>query len=110
MTGLERTLEQLREVMERDYIGIIKKRLDDVYRTSSPPGTNVRGDKVERENRIAFIVRVVVLLGFSRSSQICPDSSQRPGHIILTFGTFNAGYGCKPDNHSTLHGRTSANG
>lgn len=41
--------------MERDYVGVIKKKLDDVYRVAgtSAPG---RGDKVERENRQAFIV------------------------------------------------------
>jgi hypothetical protein len=64
LTGLERTLEQLREVMERDYIGVIKKRLDDVYRPAGTSGTNVRGDKIERENRAAFIVRAK-LSGFS---------------------------------------------
>ncbi|KAJ7632374.1 COG4 transport protein-domain-containing protein [Roridomyces roridus] len=31
---LEKTLEQLREVMDRDYVAVIKRKLDDVYRTS----------------------------------------------------------------------------
>lgn len=51
-----RMLEQLREVVEKDYIGIIKKKLDDVYRTSNP---NTRADKIERENRMSFIVRII---------------------------------------------------
>lgn len=53
---VQRGLEQLREIVEKDYIGIIKKKLDDVYRNAVAPGSNVRADKVERENRISFIV------------------------------------------------------
>ncbi|KAF9459574.1 COG4 transport protein-domain-containing protein [Collybia nuda] len=56
LNSLERMLEHLHEIMEHDYIGIIKKRLDDVYRTSGPSGTSVRADKVERENRNAFLI------------------------------------------------------
>lgn len=56
---VQRTLEQLREVVEKDYIGIIRKKLDDVYRNAATPGSNVRADKVERENRMSFIVGVV---------------------------------------------------
>jgi hypothetical protein len=42
--------------MERDYVGVAKRKLDDVYRTGSASASNVRGDKVERENRFAFMV------------------------------------------------------
>ena len=52
----QRMLEQLREVVEKDYIGIIKKKLDDVYRAANP---NMRADKVERENRMSFIVSII---------------------------------------------------
>lgn len=45
--------EQLREVMDRDYAGIIKKKLDDVYRTGGT-GSTARGEK---ESRQGFIVR-----------------------------------------------------
>lgn len=51
------TLEQLREVVDKDYIGIIKKKLDDVYRNQNTPGSNARADKIERENRMSFTVR-----------------------------------------------------
>jgi len=50
------TLEQLREVVDKDYIGIIKKKLDDVYRNQTTPGSNTRADKIERENRMSFTV------------------------------------------------------
>ncbi|KAJ7172744.1 COG4 transport protein-domain-containing protein [Mycena filopes] len=53
---VERMFEQLRDIMDRDYVGVIKKKMDDVYRTSGPAGPNSRGDKVERENRAAFII------------------------------------------------------
>lgn len=49
----QRMLEQLREVVEKDYIGIVKRKLDDVYRAAAP---NMRADKVERESRMSFIV------------------------------------------------------
>ncbi|KAJ7489961.1 COG4 transport protein-domain-containing protein [Mycena galericulata] len=53
---VEQTFEQLRDVMDRDYIGVIKKKLDDVYRSSGSSGPNARGEKAERENRVAFII------------------------------------------------------
>ncbi|KAJ7285558.1 COG4 transport protein-domain-containing protein [Mycena rebaudengoi] len=53
---VEQMLEQLRDVMDRDYVGVIKKKLDDVYRTSGSSGPNARGEKAERENRAAFII------------------------------------------------------
>jgi hypothetical protein len=60
---VEQMLEQLRDVMDRDYVGVIKKKLDDVYRTSGSSGPNARGEKAERENRAAFIAsRLFILL------------------------------------------------
>ncbi|EMD34512.1 hypothetical protein CERSUDRAFT_117357 [Gelatoporia subvermispora B] len=55
-TVVQRTSEQLHEVMDREYAGIIKKKLDDVYRTGGTTGPGARGDKVERENRQTFII------------------------------------------------------
>lgn len=51
-TVVEKTSEALREVMDRDYAGVIKKKLDDVYRTGGS-GPSV---KSEKESRQAFIV------------------------------------------------------
>ena len=45
---VERTLERLRDIIDRDYIGVVKRKLDDVYRTGSAPGSSGRGEKVER--------------------------------------------------------------
>ncbi|KAK0197415.1 COG4 transport protein-domain-containing protein [Armillaria mellea] len=53
-TAVERTLQQLREVMERDYSGVIKKKLDDIYRAAGTSG-QTRGEKAEKENRLTFI-------------------------------------------------------
>ncbi|TRM61706.1 COG4 transport protein-domain-containing protein [Schizophyllum amplum] len=55
---VERMLGHLREIMERDYAGVIKRKLDDVYRTSN--GGNDRATKTteraERDSRVSFIV------------------------------------------------------
>jgi hypothetical protein len=53
--AVEKTLEHFRDVVDRDYAGVIKKKLDDVYRTAGSSSVG-RGEKVERENRFAFIV------------------------------------------------------
>jgi len=52
---VHRVVEQYRDIIDRDYVGVYKKKLDDVYKnpiSSSAPRT----DKAERENRVAFIV------------------------------------------------------
>ncbi|KAI0693895.1 COG4-domain-containing protein [Cytidiella melzeri] len=49
---VEKTSESLREVMDRDYAGVIKKKLDDVYRTGGA-GPATRGEK---ESRQGFII------------------------------------------------------
>lgn len=54
LAAVQRTSELLRDVVDKEYIGVIKRKLDDVYRTAGPAGT--RGEKAERENRLAFIV------------------------------------------------------
>lgn len=53
-TAVKKATEQLRDIVDRDYIVVIKKKLDDVYRTGSAGG--VRAEKAERENRKSFIV------------------------------------------------------
>ena len=52
---VERTADALREVMDRDYAGVVKKKLDDVYRTGGS-GPAARGEK---ESRQAFIVSFI---------------------------------------------------
>jgi conserved oligomeric Golgi complex subunit 4 len=44
--------------MDRDYTGIIKKKLDDVYRSTGNAGVATRGEKAERDNRNTFLVRL----------------------------------------------------
>ena len=56
MKIIEKTSEALREVMDRDYAGVIKKKLDDVYRTGAS-GPSAKGEK---ESRQAFIVSFVI--------------------------------------------------
>lgn len=52
---MDQTLTLLKEVFERDYISVIKRKMDDVYRNAGPTGS-ARPDRVEKENRVAFIV------------------------------------------------------
>ncbi|KAF9228537.1 COG4-domain-containing protein [Gyrodon lividus] len=56
LKALERTTDLLRDVMDRDYAGGIKRKLDDVYRTSGGTATGIRTEKSEREGRSSFII------------------------------------------------------
>ena len=71
--AVEKTSEFLQSIMDKDYASIIKKKLDDVYRTGGVSGTGgVRGEKVERELRQSFIVSVRtewLILGLTMRSQ-----------------------------------------
>ncbi|KAI0003322.1 COG4-domain-containing protein [Russula compacta] len=51
-TVVERTGAALRSVIENDYAGTIRRKMDDVYRNAGVG----RGEKVERESRAAFII------------------------------------------------------
>ncbi|KAF8964638.1 COG4 transport protein-domain-containing protein [Flammula alnicola] len=44
------------EYVDRDYAGVIKRKMDDVYKNSGPTPSNVRPDRVDRENRVTFII------------------------------------------------------
>ncbi|KZT66808.1 COG4-domain-containing protein [Daedalea quercina L-15889] len=54
LSTVQRTSDVLKDIVDKEYTGVIKRKLDDVYRTAGPVGT--RGEKAERENRLAFIV------------------------------------------------------
>ena len=54
---VERTVEKFKDIMERDYAGVIKRKLGDVYRTTGGTmGPSSRGERGERESRVMFIV------------------------------------------------------
>ncbi|KAH7908021.1 COG4 transport protein-domain-containing protein [Hygrophoropsis aurantiaca] len=53
---IERMTGLLKDIMERDYAGGIKKKLDDVYRTTGNVGGPGRGEKAERDSRASFII------------------------------------------------------
>jgi len=52
---IDRMVDRLRELLEQDYSGVLKRKLDDVYR-STGNASQVSREKAERENRIAFSV------------------------------------------------------
>lgn len=56
MNGFTHMMAQFREIIEKDYGLVLKKKLDDVYRNAAPGQGGARGEKVDRENRISFIV------------------------------------------------------
>ncbi|KAF8448083.1 COG4 transport protein-domain-containing protein [Boletus edulis BED1] len=51
---LERATDLLKDVLDHDFAGGIKKKLDDVYRV----GTGVRTEKSEKESRTSFLVHL----------------------------------------------------
>lgn len=57
---VEHTSDLLRDSMDKNYARVIKLKLDNVYRGGAA-GSGARGDKVERENRLAFIVSAISL-------------------------------------------------
>lgn len=71
--AVEKTSELLQSIMDKDYANIIRKKLDDVYRTGGVSGAGgIRGEKVERELRQSFIVSIHTegsLPGLTRFSQ-----------------------------------------
>ncbi|KAJ7940910.1 COG4 transport protein-domain-containing protein [Mycena leptocephala] len=76
---VEQMFEQLRDIMDRDYVGVIKKKLDDVYRTAGSSGPNARGEKVERENRATFIILLNDLdLSSSHLERLTRDLATNP--------------------------------
>ena len=76
--AIEKTALQLRDAIDRDYVGVIKHKLDEVYKTQPPSsmgmgmgvgvgmggGAHGRPDRVERENRTSFIVCSICFWGF----------------------------------------------
>lgn len=53
---IERMTDLLKDFMDYDYAGGIKKKLDEVYRTTANTGGGGRGEKSERECRTSFII------------------------------------------------------
>ncbi|KAG5338165.1 hypothetical protein C0989_008090 [Termitomyces sp. Mn162] len=54
--GVEVTLDHLRNAMEQNYISVIRKKIDDVYRHASSSGPVSWGEKGDKENRVVFII------------------------------------------------------
>ena len=65
--GFQRTIQQLKDIVTSDYIGVIKGKLDEVYKNAGAATSNARPDKAERENRVTFIVSPCQFLNFLRS-------------------------------------------
>ncbi|KAM5535568.1 hypothetical protein V8D89_010735 [Ganoderma adspersum] len=73
---IERTSHLLRDVMDKNYARTIKLKLDNVYKGGTG-GPGARGDKVERENRLAFITLLNDLeISSSHMERLVKDLSQ----------------------------------
>ncbi|CAK5279533.1 unnamed protein product [Mycena citricolor] len=76
---VEMVMEQLRDVMDKEYVAVIKKKLDDVYRNSGQTGQTMRADKIERENRAAFIILLNDLdVSMSHLDRLSRDLANNP--------------------------------
>jgi hypothetical protein len=73
---IERTTELLKDVMDHDYAGGIKGKLDDVYRSAGNTGGGGRGEKSERECRTSFIVGTPFRRGFCADNIFEQDPPQ----------------------------------
>ena len=71
-------------MIENDYAGTIRRKMDDVYRNAGVG----RGEKIERESRAAFIVRSCLYSrhALSRTEQEFVDIAERPGRIRVAHG------------------------
>lgn len=78
--GLERMCAVVREVIERDYAGVIKAQLEDVYSGKGPSGSVMSAgggggkgsERAERESRTTFMV----CLFFSRLEESFPRGGE----------------------------------
>lgn len=72
--AVEKMSSNIGEILERDYAGVIKRKLDDVYRMAGSVTPAFR-EKVERDNRTAFIVSCI-LTCYGLAMTINTDPSQ----------------------------------
>lgn len=69
-------VEQLRDIVDRDYIAVYKRKLDDVYKNPAAI-SGPRADKGERESRVAFITLLNDLdLSASHLDRLCADLTE----------------------------------
>ncbi|EAU88111.1 hypothetical protein CC1G_03783 [Coprinopsis cinerea okayama7 len=73
------TIEQYRDILDRDYIGVYKKRMDDVYKNPMSVTSTPRPDRTERENRVAFITLLNDLdISVSHLDRLIHDQCENP--------------------------------
>ncbi|KAF9232006.1 COG4 transport protein-domain-containing protein [Melanogaster broomeanus] len=76
---LERTTDLLKDVMDHDYAGGIKRKLDEVYRASGGTPSGNRTEKSERESRSSFIILLNDLdLSSSHMERLTKDLFSQP--------------------------------
>ena len=81
---LKKMSNVVQEVVERDYVGVMKGKLEDVY-SARGPGAGQRGvaaEKAERENRTTFMV-CSVFLSECRELYVVVDIVKRPLNFAI---------------------------
>lgn len=89
VTAVEQMVGKLQEVMERNYVGIIKRKLDEAYRHGAAPSASAR-EKADRESRQSFIVRKAVTNTVQNLKELrcCADFAERFRCLFFSHGTF----------------------
>ncbi|KAH7921493.1 COG4-domain-containing protein [Leucogyrophana mollusca] len=79
LKAIERMTDHLKDIMERDYAGGIKRKLDDVYRAAGNTTSAGRGDRSERDSRTSFIILLNDLdISSSHMEQLVRDLLTHP--------------------------------
>jgi len=52
----QKTCRAVKEIIERDYAGVLKGKMDDVYSGKVPAGNAAKGERADRENRTTFMI------------------------------------------------------
>ncbi|KDQ12274.1 hypothetical protein BOTBODRAFT_176521 [Botryobasidium botryosum FD-172 SS1] len=82
--ALEKTCAATREIMERDYAGVIARKMEDVYAGKSQM-SGPRAEKVERENRAAFTILLNDLDLSSSHMETLVSSITASSHLSQNF-------------------------
>lgn len=76
----------IRTILERDLAGVIRRKMEEVYSPQQIGLGAKQKERVEKENRNAFIVSLRKKLGHKSLRLTVSDSTQRHGHILQPHG------------------------
>ena len=68
LDALQATATRASTILERDFAGVIRSKLDDVYAGKVNPNALPKGEKSDRENRTTFMVHTFLDISYSYDS------------------------------------------